>query len=115
MNLPAGCLLLVVALLSAACSTPRDDHIRNYNMQLASPQATVNVYSSQYVADKARCNPKDRMTHVWCDSAKADLARVQLAKQQELAIYQQMEDDPVVNEEDRAVARRSVASLQGNQ
>ncbi|MGC2852374.1 MAG: hypothetical protein WB556_20490 [Candidatus Acidiferrum sp.] len=110
-----GCLLLVVTFLSAGCSTPRDDHIRSYNMQLASPRSTINVYSSSYVANKARCNPKDRMTRVWCDEAKADLARVQLAQQQELAIYREMENDPVINEQDRDVARRSVANLQGNQ
>ena len=57
-----GCLLLVVTFLSPGCSTPRDDHIRSYNMQLASPRSTINVYSSSYVANKARCNPKDRMT-----------------------------------------------------
>lgn len=75
----------------------------------------VDVYSSSYAAANARCNPKDRMTRVWYDSAKGDLARLQLAQQQELAIYQQMADDPVVNEQDRQVARQSVANLQGNQ
>ena len=102
-------------LAGAGCDSARNERIRSYNIQLASPRATVDVYSSAYVANKARCNPKDRMKQVYCEEAKADLARVQLARQQELAIYQQMADDPVVNEQDRQVARQSVANLQGNQ
>lgn len=95
---------------------PRETNVSvaiTFNSQ--AQRATVDVYSSAYVANKARCNPKDRMKQVYCEEAKADLARVQLARQQELAIYQQMADDPVVNEQDRQVARQSVANLQGNQ
>lgn len=108
--------LLATVVLGSGCLSERNEHVYSYNQQLALPNAHIQTYSNSYVRHKALCNPKDKhgIGNWHCEQMKADAASVQEAERQALPIYEQMENDPVLNEQDRELARQSVARLRAD-
>jgi hypothetical protein len=83
---------------------------RYYGSQLIPLKVKLDRYSEQYAADHARCKP--RVEQFYCEQAKSDMAHIKWARQQQLAIAQQIAADASLPETDRQDASASLAQLE---
>lgn len=106
-------VVLISFMCLAACESEHEQRMRYYNMQLAGPNAQMQVYGASYAEHIARCKPHGGIVaRNWCDMAKGEEARVQFAERQALAIYQQMAEDSLLTEQERQQCRTYAARLQ---
>jgi len=85
---------------------------QGYMQQMAAPSVEARTYLSLYTTHKVECESGDSFQRRYsCTKAKVDLAHVQRAWGQALAIAEQMAQDSALSDKDRNEAQQAAEQL----
>ena len=111
-------VLLAGASLGCGCDSTPDSAASQqaarlgYMQQIAGPGAEAKTYLSQYTTHKVECESGESFTRRYsCTQAKVDLAHIQRAWQEALAITERMGQDATLSDKDRNDAQEAAEHI----